>query len=219
MKMQPKQLNAPMIPVADEDGLIRTKYLTHHIEVQLDNWAYSEPGDTYQLTLNGVPIGPVQTLQLPSVEAGESLKLSIDAESMLKKDGSYTVGYRIHNTLGGLFADSATTYIHVDRVAPGAGLLAPIIFPGNRGGSELTGMVPGYAGICAGDVIRTQCNCLPGPVHTVTPDEVTQIVEIEFPWEFFEGANSEIVKVDYVITDRAGNQSLNSQPAWVTLRD
>jgi hypothetical protein len=191
--------------------------LTRHIEVQIDTWTFSEPGDTYQLMLNGLPTGPIRYLAEDAPEDGEFLTLSIDADSMLLKNGTYEVGYRIQNTLGGLSADSATTRIQVDRVSPGGGLLAPLIFPVRPCGIEIIGYVPGYAGICAGDVIQTQCNGLPGPTRIVTSGEVNQIVEIAFPWEFLEGMNARTVEVDYVITDRAGNRSINAQPTWIKL--
>jgi hypothetical protein len=168
--------------------------------------------------LNGLPTGPIKYLAVDAPEDGEFLTLSIDADSMLMNNGAYEVGYRIQNILGGLFADSVTTRIHVDRVSPGGGLLAPLIFPVRPCGIELIGYVPGYAGICAGDVIQTRCNDLPGPTRIVTSNEVNQVIEIAFPWEFLEGLNARNVEVDYVITDRAGNRSINAQPAWIKLR-
>jgi hypothetical protein len=46
---------------------------------------------------------------------------------------------------------------------------------------ELIGSVPGYAGIEAGDVIRTRCNDAAGPIHVVQEEEVVDVAQIAFP--------------------------------------
>jgi len=218
MKSQTKKLTAPDISVAEVDGLIKTKDLTHDIEVKLEVWSYSEPGDSYQLMIDETPIGPVKKLPTDPLKQGEPLTLSIDAQSMLIKNGTYRIGYRVHSTLGGMFADSITTTVWVDRKRPGAGLLAPMIFPVKPCGSALIGLIPCYAGIAAGDVIQTRCNYVSGPVHVVESHEIDQVVNVAFPWDFLEGMNTSTVKFEYVVTDRAGNTSLQSQPAWITVR-
>lgn len=214
----PTTLAPPTVPVAESGGLIKITNLTKIITVTFPIWPGSVSEDAYQLMLNGKKVGPIYTISSPCPEQGSTLTLALEVDKYLQEDGTYLIGYNTLSFPGLNETMSPTTTVVIDRYRPGAGLLAPMIFPTKPCASSLIGSVPGYAGIAAGDVIQTRCNNVDGPSHTVTADEVDQITRIAFPWDFLESLEASIVKIDYVITDRAGNTSLTSQPAWITFQ-
>ena len=218
MNTQNKLLSAPFIPVAEHDGLIKTSDLSDAIEVRVPVWAYSEPGDTYQLLINGLPTGPVRPILSGVQDADAFLLLSINAPTMLMANGWYSIAYRATATLGAVEADSSCTNIYVNRAAPGAALLAPLVFPVLESEATVIAYVPGYAGIAAGDVIKTYCNGTPGPIHDVVSSEVSGVIRIAFPRPFLQKLPTSFAVIDYLITDRAGNTSAKSQPISVTLQ-
>jgi hypothetical protein len=214
-----KGLVAPTVPVAEFDGLIKVVDLESDVVVHLPVWNTAQQHDTYQLLLNGVLVGPAMIMPHPTPEPGTELTLTIPVETYLMADATYAVGYRAINISGGSSADSALTHIHVDRTPPGAVLLAPLLFPNITVGETLTGMIPGYAGMATGDVIRTLCNDIDGPSVTVQPDNlIVDPVSILFDRSFLQSLNSDQVTLGYRITDRAGNTSILSQLVNLTLQ-
>jgi len=207
-----KYLATPAIPAAASDGLITTSELQNDVIVLLETWPYAHENDTYQLMLNGELKGEAHQLPSPVPEVGSTLTLTLAKEELVD-DGTYLVSYRATNVLGGMSADSAATSIRVDRTRPGAALLAPVIFPDAGSSDCLTGLIPGYAGMEAGDVIQTLCNGTPGPLHVVQADELTlRPIEIHFEREVIQGLAGENVSIEYGVTDRAGNSSIMSVP-------
>jgi len=214
---QKKGLQAPVVPVADvEDGLIKTADLMSDVVVSFPLWAEAEERDTHQLLINGILVGQPLPLSSP---LPKEVTLMISIEEELKEDGIYAVGYRATRFLGGTFADSPATIIKVDRTAPGASLLAPMIFPDVTLAENLLGTVPGYAGMQAGDVIQSLCNGIKGATYRVKPENMTtRPVEVTFRREFLQTLDSEEVVIDYHVTDRAGNQSMTAQPVTLSLQ-
>lgn len=86
-------------------------------------------------------------------------------------------------------------------------------------GATLKGTIPGYAGMESGDVIQTLCNDVEGPAYVVTTEDLTERpVRIVFEREFLQGLNSELIRISYQVTDRAGNRSIFAQPVELTLQ-
>jgi hypothetical protein len=215
--MTTKNLAAPNIPVALEDGLISLIDSQTDIHVELEAWAHAHSGDTYQLVLNQYPTGPILYLPDPVPPAGTVLTFKIAKEALLS-DGVYQVAYQATNVIGGTSAISAATPIRIDRTPPGATLLAPMIFPTASFGDQLIGLVPGYAGMEPGDLIQTLCNGTEGPAHRVQADELTlRPIEVAFEREFLQGLNTDSVLIEYQVTDRAGNPSVTSLPVLMTV--
>ncbi|MGV8918366.1 MAG: hypothetical protein ACOH2R_11300 [Pseudomonas sp.] len=215
-------LPVPVVPSADPlDGLLPVKSLELPVIVTLVAWDESLPDDTYQLLWNGIPVG------LPKVIAvgegpGSPLTLTIPPTWLLN-NGTYQVAYRAKNYGGGVGNDSDSVTVIVDRTPPGGILLATLNFPAvvddgiltsaelTALGDVLTAEVPGYIGIAWGDVIQTFWGAKPGPSHTVTGLEVIQGgMKIDFPRVFLEGVGDRAEPVYYVVTDRAGNESVKS---------
>lgn len=216
-----RALPQPSVPVADPvDGLLTREDLLQPIIMNLVAWGVFEPGDSYRLLWNGQPVGEKKYLsdEIP----GDPLTLEIPA-SLLEIEGEYAVGYEAKDERGGQTAPSPEIPLIVDLTAPGAGLLAAMVFPpeaqdGTLTSDELTAMgdvltakVPGYAGMAWGDRIETFWGSVPGPRHTVTPSEVTQDrVMIDFTRAFLENLGDIREPVTYIVTDRAGNPSIKS---------
>lgn len=212
-------LSAPVVPVAGIDGLIKTVDLESDVVVRFHVWQGAEQRDSYQLLLNGELVGSMESFPSPPPEVGTELNLLIPVDKHLKEDGIYTVGYRTIGFPGGTAGDSALSYIQVHRTPPGATLLAPMIFPDVTLGETLTGMVPGYAGMQAGDIIQTVCNGTEGPSHAVQVENLTITpVKMQLDRPFLQGLNSNQITIGYFVTDRAGNTSITSQTATLTLQ-
>lgn len=213
-----KKLAVPFVPAAAPDGLISLADSQDDITVLLETWSYSHAGDTYQLILNGEPVGLIEELPDPVPEEGSELKLTL-ATKYLEQDGVYRLAYKATNVLGQVSAISDSVPIRIDRTAPGAALLAAIVFPAEPFGDRVTGLVPGYAGMEQGDVIQTLCNKTQGPIHVVQADELTlRPIEITFEREFLQSLGTENVTIEYVVTDRAGNESIISLPVELFLQ-
>jgi hypothetical protein len=213
-----KKLAIPFVPVAAPDGLISLADSQDDVTVLLETWSSSDAGDTYQLLLDGNPIGPIKALPDPVPEEGSELMLTL-AREYLEQDGVYRVAYKATNVLGQASANSDSVPIRIDRTAPGAALLAAMVFPAEPFGDEVTGLVPGYAGMEQGDVIQTLCNKTQGPLHVVQADELTlRPIEITFEREFLQSVGTENVTIEYFVTDRAGNESIISLPVRLFLQ-
>lgn len=212
-------LSAPVVPVAGSDGLIKTVNLESDVLVRFPVWQGVEQRDSYQLLLNGELVGTMESFPNPPPEVGTELNLFIPVVKHFKEDGIYTVGYRTIGFPGGTPGDSDVTTIQVDRTPPGATLLAPMIFPDVTLGEALTGVVPGYAGMQAGDLIQAMCNGTEGPSITVQAENLTTApVTIQFDRPFLQAQNDDEVTIDYFVTDRAGNTSIASYCVTLTLQ-
>ena len=94
-----------------------------------------------------------------------------------------------------------------------------MVFPSEPFGDEVTGLVPGYAGMEQGDIIQTLCNKIRGPIHVVQADELTlRPIEITFERDFLQSVGTENVTIEYFVTDRAGNESIISLPVELFLQ-
>jgi hypothetical protein len=215
--MMLKSLAPPIIPAAESDGLLSKNDLQHNVMVTLLVWPYSHEQDTYQLILNNRPVGPVKSLPSPVPDVGSNLTLMIDKDD-LGQDGFYDVSYRVTNIAGGQFADSPVFTIRCDRTPPGGALMSSLFFAEGELNGNTLAFIPGYAGIETGDLIRTLCNGVAGPTHTVQADELTlRPIEIVFEKAFLQSLAADYVDIDYTVTDRAGNESIRSLPQTLAL--
>lgn len=216
--MKSTGLVSPSVPAADIDGLIQLADLTQDISVVVEAWPYSDEGDVFQLMINGIMVGPIQTLPVPLPAPGTPLPLTLPLEQ-LGNDGPYKVAYTVTNMTGGITVESPSTTIRIDRTKPGATLLAPLIFPTATFGDQLIGLLPGYAGMEPGDVIQTLLNGVEGPAHQVQAEELTlRPVEIAFSREHLQAHAAEKVCVEYFVTDRAGNVSITSRATLASVK-
>lgn len=92
------------------------------------------------------------------------------------------------------------------------------IFPNASFGDYVVDLVPGYAGMALGDVIKTLCNGSHGPVHMQADGLTLRPIEISYDRALLQGRAAETVLIEYVVTGRAGNQSLSSLPLLMTVK-
>ncbi|MBI6799271.1 hypothetical protein [Pseudomonas syringae] len=211
-------MKAPTIPLAESDGLIKTLDLKSGIPVYLTPYSPTDRNDCIELLINGIGTGITKTVS--DLNASENMKIIMDLESAhFPKDGDYAIGYRLITFPGALSTQSATAKIRIDRAAPGAALLAPIIFHQVNFGEALKGMLPGYADMQAGDCIQTFCNNREGPVHVVEPENLATVpMQIVFSKAFLLGLDSQHVTINYQVIDRAGNVSLLSHSVTLSMQ-
>jgi len=208
-------LDAPSIPVAQADGLIAVDDLNTDIVIYFPVWLGVHLGiDTNQLMINGELVGDPVTVPDEATE----FSLTIPLATQLKEDGSYDIGYRATNTENGVSEDSEVTTIRIDRTAPGAAMLAALVFPQVNFGDRLIGRMPGYAGMAADDLVQTICNGANGPSYLIETGDLTKSMEISFAREFLQSLESDVVNITYQITDRAGNRSILAEPVDLTLQ-
>lgn len=200
---------APVILVAEEDGLIKLSDLTDDIMVELPRWEDVQHHDKCQLNLNGIPIG--EAILITDPESNEKIRLAIPLHE-LQKEGDYAVTYTIIGFPGGVPTHSRVKNIRIDRTAPGAALLAPMIFP-LLDFDHLVAHIPGYTGMAAGDTLQTLCNKVQGPVHKVGSGPM----QIGFSPEFLQGLGNPQIEFTYQVTDRAGNQSNLAWPVTLVM--
>lgn len=206
----------PTIPVAEVDGLIKLSDLEHDILVMCPIWQEPKPGDTCQLTVNDSPIGV--TFPLPETIPEEDIKLTLPLEA-LQTQGIYRIGYRLTGYPGGVVINSPTAVIRIDRTAPGAALLAPLIFQQINFGDVLTGHVPGYAHMAIGDTLKTLCNGVQGPTYRVNKEDLSErAMQISFNRDFLQSLESSAITMTYQVTDRAGNQSRLANPVTLSMQ-
>lgn len=219
MNYKQNGLAAPVILVAQADGLISTSDLEQDIAVHFPVWLGAKSGDSNQLLINSTLEGMPVVIPDPFPGEGAQLTLTIPVNTCLKEDGLYAIQYRATTFPGDTPADSPITMIRVDRTAPGASLLAPVIFSDINFGPTLTGKVPGYAGMAVGDTLQTLCNEALGPICVVQPDHLTVLpIEVVFDRDFLESLGSETISVSYQVTDRAGNSSILAPGVELTLQ-
>lgn len=208
-------LQAPVIPVAEADGLIKLSDLTQDIVMHFPVWTGSEPRDSYQLALNGLPVG--NRIEFPDPVPEGMLALKIPLE-LLQVDGVYKAAYFAIGYPGGIPGSSPETTIRIDRTPPGAALLAPLIFSQINVGDVLTAHVPGYADMAVGDTLQTLCNGIQGPTRSISSDDLTtRPMQISFSREFLQSLGNTQIEFSYLVTDRAGNQSLVASPVTLTM--
>lgn len=214
----PIPLTPPHVPIADpEDGLLKTVTLNSPVPVQVMVWPAAEPGYYFQLMLDGVTVGDKRIITAAD-STFDMITVELD-EHLLVDDGIYQLGYMASSPNTNSHVPSPPCPLKVDRSKPGAALVAPMIFSNEAIGEQLTGLLPGYAGMAKGDVIQTLCNQANGPSHVVQADGLTiRPIEITFKREFLESAGMETATIEYFVTDRAGNQSIVSTPAVLNLR-
>ncbi len=205
------EFKAPYVRVADTvDGLLPTESLSQSVAVEITLWDGVYPGYYIQLMINGLLVGETRTMT-DNDKPGDVLNMHLDAHH-LSNAGRYTLGFQVTNPINQVSANSPTIPLLVDRTAPGATLLAPIIFPQINFGDVLKGAIPGYADMQPGDRIQTLCNGLEGPAHVVTPEDLSdRPVQIAFHRDFLTGLDSEHITFSYQVTDRAGNVSIMAQ--------
>ncbi|WP_460042829.1 hypothetical protein [Pseudomonas sp. S2_H01] len=215
----PIPLTPPLVAVADpEDGLLKTVTLNSPVPVQVMVWPAAEPGYYFQLMLNGVTVGDKRIITKEDV-AYEMITVHLD-EQLLSEEGEYQLGYMTVSPNTESQSPSPELTLRVDRSKPGAALLGPMIFSNEEIGEQLTGLLPGYAGMAKGDVIQTLCNQANGPSHVVQADELTiRPIKITFKRELLESVGIETATIEYFVTDRAGNQSIISTPAMLKLHE
>lgn len=205
---------APVIPAAEEDGLIKLSNLTEAVVVEIPRWTNMERQDICQLVLNHEYVGDKIVITAP--ESNEKIRLTIPLHK-LQKEGNYTVNYVITGFPGGIPAFSRTTTIRIDRTAPGATLLAPMIFP-LIDFDNLVAHIPGYTDMAAGDTLQTLCNRVQGPAYRVGNDDLnTQPIQISFSREFLQNLGNPQIEFTYRVTDRAGNQSNLAWPVTLVM--
>lgn len=202
----------PVVKLANlEDGLLKTADLNSPIPVEVMVWEAAEPGYYFQLVLNGEILGDIRTITAAD-KAGDVMTVYL-SEILLEREGIYSLGYMTTSPNTEVSDLSPTIPLKVDRTPPGAALLAPIIFPSASSDDSPTGLVPGYAGMEPGDTIQTLCNGTHGPTHVVQPDELTiRPIAIVFERKLLQSLAAENVSIEYMVTDRAGNPSIMSQP-------
>jgi hypothetical protein len=206
---------APIIPVADYDGLIKVSDLMTDIAIHIPIGNDVKPGDRYELTVNGERTAKAYTVPAP-MPLEDCIVLNLEPH-WFTHDGSYKVGYEWKTFPGGIGLYSLTTPVHVDRIAPGATMLAQAVFPHINFGDKLAGSIPGYAGMQPGDVIQTICNGVQGPALVTSPDHLTEHpIQITFDRPFLDSLNSEFIRISYHVTDRAGNRSIEAEAVNLT---
>lgn len=214
----PTPLEPAVVSIAaQEDGLLKKTDLDMPIPVEVKVWEAAEPGYYFQLMLDGKLVGSVRAI-CEADKRGEMVTVYLD-EKMLNQDRNYRLGYMASSPFADSHIPSPEIILKVDRTPPGAALLAPLIFPNASFGDRLTGLLPGYAGMEQGDVIQTLCNGVPGPTHTVQADELSlRPIEIDFERELMQSLAAQTACIEYLITDRAGNQSVMSLPVMLSMK-
>ncbi|QXG39421.1 hypothetical protein [Pseudomonas viridiflava] len=201
-------LAAPTVPAAEHDGLITLESLSSALEINIANSIHFKQGDNIELFINGNSTKISQII----TDSSNPVYLMYLPTDYLTHEGNYKIGYELTGFPSGSPIDSHTVTIRIDRTAPGATLLAPIIFPQINFGEVLKGAIPGYADMQSGDRIQTLCNGIEGPVHVVTAHDLTdRPVQIGFERDFLTSLDSEHITLSYQITDRAGNVSIMAQ--------
>lgn len=212
----PIPLPPAVVAVAYADGLLKTADLNAPIAAQVKMWEAAEPGYYFQLMVNGELVGDEREFTAAD-KPGDVITVYL-SEKLLAQEGNYRLSYMASSRVADAHTPSPEITLRVDRTPPGAALLAPMIFPNPTSGDRLTALLPGYAGMEAGDIIQTRCNGATGPTHSVQPDELTiRPIEILFAREQLQGFGTQNLVIDYSVTDRAGNQSVMSLPVTLPL--
>ncbi|WP_232434464.1 hypothetical protein [Pseudomonas asplenii] len=226
-------MKKPTVIKADPiDGLIKTIDLLSELEITVPAWDDANPGDSYQPTINKMPVGTKKFMPDTPPVPGTPMPTSIPLEDIdiyLNADGHYDIGYLTITQPGNFPTHSEPTSIEVDRTPPGQNQLGYMDFPEQvKDGltleeldGELDGVLPcgifGYSGLKRGDTIQTFWGSTPGPsiILDGTEDE-SQPIPVIFSKAFLL-QQGQAEQVYYVITDRAGNTSLDSRKTTILL--
>ncbi len=168
IKFVKSQLNEHLIPPTvdislNDEGLLPVDTLTSPVTVTFPVWDAVKLKTSYQLLWDGNPIGAVKLVQEGDMP-GDILTLEIPVDAL--SSGDHRLAYRLVNLINGVYGDSQSTPIQIDRTAPGNPLIAPIIFPTaiQNGltsaeledmGNVLKGLIAGYNDMKEGDVVRS----------------------------------------------------------------
>ena len=224
---EPIPLDLPVIPVALEGGLIPIEHLTSPIVVNFPVWPAAEPKYTYQLVLNGERVSDEKQI-LESEKPGDLLTVEVPVD--LLTEGEHAVSYRVSSPITGAEAFSDSITMRIDKTAPGAPDLGPILFPSEvqdtltsdeleAMNNVLPGRIASYNGMALGDVVQTYWGELEGPLVTVDGNDMgLNSVTVNFTRELLEHADGVSSPVYYTVTDLAGNVSMKSEAVSISLQ-
>jgi hypothetical protein len=213
--------DAPTVDIALEGGLLPISALAHPVEVSLIVWDDARLEDTYQLMFNGNTVGPALPI-LPNHKPGDLLSLEIMVEALT--EGQHQVAYQLRNPSNGVRQDSKAFLLEVDLTAPGAPELGAIAFPQialdgltlaelEGLGGYLEGDIASYSGMALGDRVQTYWGKVKGSYADVDGDDMgLKKVNVLFSKEFLTELGEIEEAVTYTVTDRAGNESISSNP-------
>lgn len=224
---EPIPLDLPTIPVALEGGLIPIEHLELPIVINFPVWPAAIPKYTYQLVFDGERVSDEKEI-LDTDKPGDVLSVEVPID--LLTEGEHAVSYRISNPLTGdeVFSDSIP--MRIDKTAPGAPDLAPILFPSTIQDTLtsdelealdniLPGRIASYNGMALGDVVRTYWGELEGPLVTVDGNDMgLNSVTVNFTRDLLEQADGVSSEVYYTVTDLAGNVSMKSEALSISLQ-
>ncbi|BDM21716.1 MULTISPECIES: hypothetical protein [Pseudomonas] len=179
--------------------------------------------DKVQLYVDGKSIGTAVTFT--GFVIGDPFEIELPASA--RSEGTHTIVYRVTYFQGGGEEDGPNQSFRVDLTAPGRPTLGQLLVDEdivrngltpdklkNDAGTEyLESFVPSYEGVEPGDLLQGYIN------DTVAPNSTAENliggsdddVELRFVREDIEAAGDGELKFTYLITDRAGNNSLPSE--------
>ncbi|WP_346345325.1 hypothetical protein [Pseudomonas syringae] len=199
------------------DGLMPVGSLNVPMCVEIVLWSAIRPGYSIQLKLDGNRVGESRILTQDD-KPGDVVYMYLD-EDYLAEERAYALCYTATNTINQITDDTPSIPIIVDRTAPGAALLAPILFHSINFGGVLKGLVPGYADMQPGDRIQTFCNDREGPTCVVLPEHLTDHpVQVVFSKEWLLSLNNDFIMISYQVVDRAGNTSQMARPVTLSMQ-
>lgn len=214
--MNTLKLPSPLVSIAaPTDGLLPASALGNPLQVDIVIWESMQTGYFVQLTLDGQLLGEPYA-KTDAQQPGDTMTLELPA-GHLENEGSYRLGYRATNDKSLQHTDAPALQIRVDRTAPGATLLAPLMFA-QINFDVVKAHVASYAGMAVGDTLQTFCNGVQGPEHTINDDDLsTRPTQIEFSRDFLQSLDTTQIEFSYQVTDRAGNQSPLACPMTLTM--
>ncbi|MGH8418662.1 MAG: hypothetical protein ACRER8_15475 [Pseudomonas sp.] len=122
---RPLPLSLPIVSIAYPDGLLKSADLSSPIPVLVEMWEAAEPGYYFQLTLNGELVGDIRAFT-ETDKNGELFTVFL-SEDLLAEHGNYRLGYMASSPYSDSHTPSPEVTLKVDRSAPGAALLAPMM--------------------------------------------------------------------------------------------
>jgi len=201
----------------------------------------TDPGDSIQLLLDGLPYGDPYTITQDDVDASESgeesflsIPFPLGANDPFQDDHRpYSLGYEARYFLSGRSDRSFNTTIYIDRIAPGGELNGQVILPAVGDDrvvslaqlddqNRLVGRVPSYSGEWQGDTITLFIFAnglyidLPGFIQ-LPPGPVPGVVTVYYPMDELIKAGDGVRLLGYRVTDLAGNVSVYSEGTPVVL--
>jgi hypothetical protein len=230
-RLDPQMLEAPDVPVAfhdqDTPGLLPVSALVNPVVVTLKVWAAAQRGYMYYLVWDDRAVGPMKEI-MESNLPGDPLTLEIPVE--LLTEGSHKIQYATYNPVSEIVNFSFSFTVVVDKTAPGSPELSRIEFPAvvDNGltaaelaqfGDRLPANIAGYTGMAKHDLVQTFWGDIQGPTALVTEDDMgLNRVVISFSGDSLRSLGDGEKLAHYRIYDRAGNLSIDSNPAQVLLK-